>query len=78
MTGQAVGNRIQKMEDNGIIQAYMIVVDELKVGLSFTAFVIFFMDARTHDDLLKYGNYQLYLSIKEVKKSYNSSLISDE
>jgi Lrp/AsnC family transcriptional regulator, leucine-responsive regulatory protein len=119
MTGQAVGNRIRKMEDNGIIQAYSIVIDELKVGLSFTAFIIFFMNANTHDDLLefiairneiseahrvsgdacyllkvtvhsqealnhllndllKYGNYQLYLSIKEVKKSYNSSLLSDE
>lgn len=108
MTGQAVGNRIKKMEDNGIIKAYSIVVDELKMGFSFTAFVFFFMNAYTHDDLLKfiatrneiseahrisgdacyllkvtvhsqevlnhllndllkYGNYQLYLSIKEVK-----------
>ncbi|MFC7686827.1 Lrp/AsnC family transcriptional regulator [Ureibacillus sp. GCM10028918] len=119
MTGQAVGNRIKKMEDNGIIQAYSIVIDELKMGVSFTAFVIFFMNANTHDDLLKfmgtrneiseahrvsgdacyhlkitvrsqealnqllndllkYGNYQLYLSIKEVKKHYNASLVSDE
>lgn len=30
------------------------------------------------NDLLKYGNYQLYLSIKEVKKRYNASLMSDE
>lgn len=98
----------QKMEDNGIIKAYSIVVDELKMGFSFTAFVFFFMNAYMHDDLLKfiatrneiseahrvsgdacyllkvtvhsqevlnhllndllkYGNYQLYLSIKEVK-----------
>ncbi|CAI6241293.1 transcriptional regulator LrpB [Bacillus subtilis] len=119
MTGQAVGNRIKKMEDNGIIKAYSIVVDELKMGFSFTAFVFFFMNAYTHDDLLKfiatrneiseahrvsgdacyllkvtvhsqeilnhllndllkYGNYQLYLSIKEVKKHYNTSLMSDE
>ncbi|MBT2729600.1 Lrp/AsnC family transcriptional regulator [Bacillus sp. ISL-75] len=119
MTGQAVGNRIKKMEDNGIIQAYSIVIDELKVGLPFTAFVIFFMNAYRHDDLLgfiairneiseahrvsgdacyllkitvrsqealnhflndllKYGNYQLYLSIKEVKKCYNASLMSAE
>jgi Lrp/AsnC family transcriptional regulator, leucine-responsive regulatory protein len=119
MTGQAVGNRIKKMEDNGVIQAYSIVIDEWKMGLSFSAFVIFFMNACTHDDLLKfiahrneiseahrvsgdacyllkitarsqeginhflndllkYGNYQLYLSIKEVKKCYNSSLLSAE
>ncbi|WP_249646175.1 Lrp/AsnC family transcriptional regulator [Lysinibacillus sp. D3C2_S12] len=119
MTGQAVGNRIKKMEDNGIIQAYSIVIDELKMGVSFTAFVIFFMNANTHDDLLKfiatrneisearrvsgdacnhlkikvrsqealnhllndllkYGNNQLYLSIKEVKKHYNASLVTTE
>jgi Lrp/AsnC family leucine-responsive transcriptional regulator len=36
MTGQAVGNRIKKMEDNGIIRTYSIVIDELKMGLSFT------------------------------------------
>ena len=119
MTGQAVGNRIKKMEDNGIIQAYSIVIDELKMGFPYTAFVSFFMNAHTHDDLLKfidirseiteahrvsgdacyflkitvgsqealnnllndllkYGNYQLYLSIKEVKKRYNAALISGE
>lgn len=32
MTGQAVGNRIKKLEDNGVIQAYSLVVDELKLG----------------------------------------------
>lgn len=119
MTGQAVGNRVKRMEDNGIIQAYSIVIDELKMGHSFTAFVIFFMNANTHDDLLKfiatrneineahrvsgdacyllkimvrsqealnhllndlliYGNYQLYLSIKEVKKHNNALLMFDE
>ncbi|BAQ09564.1 Lrp/AsnC family transcriptional regulator [Bacillus sp. OxB-1] len=101
------------MKDLGIIQAYSIVIDELKVGLPYTAFIIFFMHAQTHDDLLKfidirdeitevhrvsgdacyllkvtvssqdalnhllndllkYGNYQLYLSIKEVKKRSNA------
>lgn len=115
MTGQAVGNRIKKMENKGFIQAYSIVIDELMVGLPYTAFVIFYMKTHTHDDflkfinlrseitevhrvsgdacyhlkmmigsqdalnnllndLLKYGNYQLYLSIKEVKKSNNALL----
>ena len=40
MTGQAVGNRIKKLEDNGVIHSYSLVVDELKLGFSFTAFVI--------------------------------------
>ncbi|MFZ0443135.1 MAG: Lrp/AsnC family transcriptional regulator, partial [Bacillus sp. (in: firmicutes)] len=26
----------------------------------------------------KYGNYQLYLSIKEVKKRYNATLVSGQ
>ena len=119
MTGQAVGNRIKKMEDNGIIQAYSVVIDEWKLGLPYTAFIIFFMNAPMHNDLLKfiesrheiteahrvsgdacylmkitvgsqdalnqllnellnYGNYQLYLSIKEVKKRNNASLGADE
>ncbi|TSI07898.1 Lrp/AsnC family transcriptional regulator [Lysinibacillus sp. BW-2-10] len=119
MTGQAVGNRIKKMEDNGIIQAYSIVIDELKLGLPFTAFVIFYMNAQTHDgllkfintrteiteahrvsgdacyilkvmvesqdalnnllnELLKYGNYQLYLSINQVKKRNNATLESNK
>lgn len=118
MTGQAVGNRIQKMKEKGIIQAYSIVIDEMKVGISFTAFIIFFMDGDKHagllkfiqlsneiseahrvsgdacylikvnvrsqenlntflNDLLRYGNYQLYLSIEKVKKNDNSSLIAD-
>lgn len=118
MTGQAVGNRVQKMKEKGIIQAYSIVIDEMKVGISFTAFIIFFMNADKHNELLKfiqhtneiseahrvsgdacylikvnvrsqenlnevlnnllrYGNYHLYLSIEKVKTNYNSSLISD-
>lgn len=110
MTGQAVGNRIKKMEDCGVIKAYSLIVDEMKIGLTFTAFVIIYMKTRKHDvfirfvneqkevveahrvsgegcyhltikvssqeqlnlflnRILEYGNYSLYLSIQEVKKS---------
>ncbi|MGO4939576.1 hypothetical protein ACTQ45_06075 [Fundicoccus sp. Sow4_D5] len=41
MTGQAVDNRIQKLKEKGIIQAFTIVIDEMKVGISFSAFIIF-------------------------------------
>jgi Lrp/AsnC family transcriptional regulator, leucine-responsive regulatory protein len=107
------------MEDSDIIQAYSIVINELKMGLPYTAFVSFFMNTHRHDDLLKfidirseiteahrvsgdacyvpklavgsqdalnnlsnnllrYENNQLYLSIKAVKKRYNATLVSGE
>ena len=54
MTGQAVGNRIKKLEDSGVIKAYSIIVDEMKLGLSFTAFVIIYMKTSNHDPFLRF------------------------
>lgn len=109
MTGQAVGNRIKRLEENGVIKAYSVIVDEMKLGLSYTAFVIIFMKTTDHhsfvnftanqkeivevhrisgdgcyhlkvkvssqeelnlvlNKILDYGNYTLYLSIKETKQ----------
>ncbi|WP_080873696.1 Lrp/AsnC family transcriptional regulator [Oceanobacillus timonensis] len=109
MTGQAVGNRIKRLEDNGVIKSYSIIVDEMKLGLSYTAFVIIYMKTADHhafleftnnqkeivevhrvsgegcyhlqikvrsqdqlnlvlNKILDYGNYKLYLSIKETKQ----------
>ncbi|MDQ0427177.1 Lrp/AsnC family leucine-responsive transcriptional regulator [Planomicrobium stackebrandtii] len=109
MTGQAVGHRIKKLEDNGVIKAYSLIVDEMKLGFSYTAFVIIYMKTANHgkfiefldvrqevmeahrvsgegcyhvkikvtsqeqlnlllNAILDYGNYTLYLSIKEVKQ----------
>lgn len=48
MTGQAVGNRIKKLEDNGVIKAYTIIVDEMKLGLNYTGFVIITMKSANH------------------------------
>lgn len=114
MTGQAVGNRIKKLEDSGVIKAYSLIVDEMKLGFSYTAFVIIYMKTANHEkfieflderqevieahrvsgegcyhlkikvasqeqlnlllnSILDYGNYTLYLSIKEIKR--RSSLI---
>lgn len=110
MTGQAVGNRIKKLEDSGVIKAYSVIVDEMKLGITYTAFVIIYMKTANHDSfisfmndrkevveahrvsgegcyhikvkvnsqeqlnlflnkILDYGNYTLYLSIKEIKNS---------
>jgi Lrp/AsnC family transcriptional regulator, leucine-responsive regulatory protein len=54
MTGQAVGNRIKKLEESGVIKAYTLLVDELKLGLKFTAFVIIYMKTANHDSFIRF------------------------
>ena len=56
MTGQAVGNRIKKLEENGVIKAYSLIVDEMKLGLSYTAFVIIYMETANHDSFIRFIN----------------------
>lgn len=56
MTGQAVGSRIKKLEDSGVIKAYSLIIDELKLGLTFTAFVILYMKTSNHDSFLRFIN----------------------
>ena len=56
MTGQAVGNRIKKLEDSGVIKAYSLIVDEMKLGLIFTAFVIIYMKTSNHDSFIRLMN----------------------
>lgn len=111
MTGQAVGNRIKKLEENGIIKAYTLALNDLKLGMNYTAFVIIYMKTAQHElfiqyinsqkevieahrvsgagcyhlkikidsqkklnnilnEILEYGNYQLYLSVNEVKNNH--------
>lgn len=110
MTGQAVGNRIKKLEDSGVVKSYTLIVDELKLGIIYTAFVIIYMKSTNHiefiqflherkevveahrvsgegcyhlkmkvtsheeldlflTEIIRYGNYTLYLSINNVKES---------
>jgi Lrp/AsnC family transcriptional regulator, leucine-responsive regulatory protein len=54
MTGQAVGNRIRRMEDEGIIEQYTIGVNELKLGKSIQAFITVFLKSNNHLDFQKY------------------------
>jgi len=70
MTGQAVGNRIKKLEDNGVIKAYSLIVDETKVGLTYTALVIIYMNTSNHDPFLH--------CIKERKEVVEAHRISGE
>lgn len=54
MTGQAVGNRIKKLEENGVIKAYSLIIDEMKLGLSYTAFVVVYMETANHDSFIRF------------------------
>ncbi|MBB4825562.1 Lrp/AsnC family leucine-responsive transcriptional regulator [Sporosarcina luteola] len=54
MTGQAVGNRIKKLEDMGIIQNYSIVVDETKLGFVLNAFVTVYMNSSKHQTFINF------------------------
>ncbi|MFB6468784.1 Lrp/AsnC family transcriptional regulator [Cytobacillus sp. Hz8] len=54
MTGQAVGNRIKKLEDSGVIKSYSLIIDEMKLGLPFTAFVIIHMKTTNHDSFIRF------------------------
>ncbi|MCS7460283.1 Lrp/AsnC family transcriptional regulator [Paenibacillus doosanensis] len=109
LTGQAVGSRIRKLQELGVIEGYTVRWNPDKIGQSVHAFVTVFMKsntahssfqtfvrqaeciAETHrvsgegcywlrvrvasaaelntflDELLKYGNYKLSLSIGQIK-----------
>jgi Lrp/AsnC family leucine-responsive transcriptional regulator len=48
LTGQAVGNRIRKMEELGIIEGYSVKINPDKLGSSVQAFVTIFMKTNNH------------------------------
>lgn len=54
MTGQAVGNRIKKLEESGVIKGYSLIIDEIKLGFSYTAFVIIHMKTANHDSFIRF------------------------
>ncbi len=70
MTGQAVGNRIKKLEDRGIIQAYSLIIDEMKLGLIFTAFANVYMKTANHDAFIRF--------IKDRKEVIEAHRVSGE
>ncbi|RUT33701.1 Lrp/AsnC family transcriptional regulator [Paenibacillus zeisoli] len=109
LTGQAVGARVRKLEDSGVIDGYTLRWNPEKIGLNVHAFLIVFMNsnqahqafrnfvrstesvAEVHrvggegcywlrvrisngtelnkllEEILKYGNYKLSLSIEQIK-----------
>lgn len=108
LTGQAVANRIRKMEDMGIIEGYTVKLNQSKLGNNLIAFITIFMKTTNHpsfqnfinekievlegnrisgegcyllkvnvsnenslmdllDEILKYGNYRVNISIGKIK-----------
>lgn len=56
MTGQAVGNRIRKLEDNDVIKSYSIVVNGMKLGYVYTSFIVIYMKSTNHESFIKFVN----------------------
>lgn len=108
LTGQAVKNRINRLEKMGVIEGYTVKLNALKLGKEVTAFVTLYMKTTDHaalrqfiaknewiidahrisgdgcyffkiqtldqqslnkflDEILKFGNYRLNLSIDKMK-----------
>ncbi|NMM61660.1 Lrp/AsnC family transcriptional regulator [Clostridium sp. P21] len=108
LTGQAVRNRIKRMEKLGVIEEYTLKINSSKIGKVLIAFITIFMKTRDHgafqsyiqnnsliieanrisgegcymlkvgastqeeivellDEILKYGNYKINLSIEKIK-----------
>lgn len=70
LTGQAVANRIHKMEDIGVIQSYTIKLDQSKIGKTLIAFITIFMKTTDH---LSFQNF-----IKEKSEILEGNRISGE
>ncbi|MCM3537932.1 Lrp/AsnC family transcriptional regulator [Priestia endophytica] len=56
MTGQAVGNRIKKLEESGVIKAYSLIINEMKLGILYTAFVSVYMKTTNHHSFIHFIN----------------------
>lgn len=50
LTGQAVSGRIARLEKEGIIRGYSVLLDETQLGKTITAYVTVFMKTTNHRD----------------------------
>ena len=53
MTGQAVGNRIRRLEDEGIIIGYTVDVDKKIAGFPLTCYITAFLKSHHHKPFIK-------------------------
>ncbi|GIO09264.1 HTH-type transcriptional regulator LrpB [Brevibacillus reuszeri] len=70
LSGQAVGNRIRRMEEQGIIQGYTTLIDDTKVGPHLTAMITMFMVTTDHQPFIRF--------IKERSEVADAHRISGE
>ncbi|MEC6748682.1 Lrp/AsnC family transcriptional regulator [Marinilactibacillus sp. XAAS-LB27] len=56
MTGQAVGNRVRKLEEAGIIESYTLAINELNLGIFYTGFIIIYLKTSCHKSFIQYIN----------------------
>ncbi|MGK9044338.1 Lrp/AsnC family transcriptional regulator [Mammaliicoccus vitulinus] len=54
MSGQAIGNRIRRMEDEGIIKSYTLHIDEEKLGNGMLGFLIMYMKSAQHGHFINF------------------------
>lgn len=54
LTGQAVANRIKKMEQSGVIEKYTIISNNSKPGKSLTAYITVFMKTSNHPAFIQF------------------------
>jgi len=54
LTGQAVSNRISRMEHFGVIKGYTVLLDEKMLNKSLTAYITIFMKTTNHEVFCKF------------------------
>jgi len=54
LTGQAVADRVHRLEDLGIIERYTAIMDESKLGKPVIALITIFMKTTLHDELRQF------------------------
>jgi Lrp/AsnC family leucine-responsive transcriptional regulator len=54
LTGQAVANRIKKMEQAGVIEKYTISLNNSKLDKNLTAYITVFMKTSNHPDFIQF------------------------
>lgn len=68
MTGQAVGIRVNKLIDDGIIESFTIKINKEKVGVTITAFIKVYMKKVDHRRIQK-----LIEDTQEITEAYRVS-----
>jgi len=69
LTGQAASSRVAKLEDNGVIEAYTIHVNEVKLGCPVHAFMNIYTKSPFHEPFLAFLDTQQQFIVNNFKIS---------